>query len=959
MNTEDLVLVSSSQYNIYEKLLAIASNYTDITNEDFLKTGLFGYITESMAMIARDSSYHKTMLYNESFLNTANMPKSVYNWAKMFNINIANATPAYTEIMVTIDTDNIASPYSYTHTEIKYGVEVTSANKSMLIIDRSNPFIAGELEFMMERSIMIYKSSANASYIVKYISTEESTTTFQNLESYFLKSNISRTDGKEYLSFVIRAYQYTRNEIAKQISSASFLDTKIHNFEFADQFVSARLHYTKGTSTREEIELRYSNIPSTSTIAATQKFAYYNLSSDNSIQIKFSNASGDFIPAANSTLYLDLYSTKGASGNIEYTGDILLSLAEEEMRNLPIYATLFNSYAVGGIDTPSINKIKNVIISEISTRDVIVTETDINNYFLILTALLETINDGKITFIKKRDDILRRVFSSYILMRDGLKSGSTAPSGYLSKALPTNTLDADFTVSDNVSKPFGSIIERKADTNNEYHYVLDPLDENDYYIIPFYTRVTLSPFKKVKYIYNLTDMSTNLAYRNVSNSSSDKYFVPSTVSVYRGIEGISTSDYYSLKFAFVTNFNLQEESLKTDNFDISFYRKGTDSVAIATMNFEDGDNFKITSEEDTDNAGVFETIIEFKVYVKDSGNEFNFATNETTDYGTNIILVSPDDLEVALPDDVKLVLKFNNVTSDSIDMDFISGGYLSLFRNLDELMYSDIDINEDEAQWTEIITVATGTLDPVHPTVNAVVYTHYIDTDDGSLWTSDGVDTWTDNTLINLTATDTEPATVDESYWLTLTTNKLYQYHLATYITSIKIKNIPLVHSSFFTGEESNTKFINQLFVYIDMLKENLGKLETNTFFDLKFYNTYGDAQYYNTLSTNLKLELDIHIKENQFSEGLDTSIKDYVRLLVDMANNQKSLKISELIRSLTTQYYNQIDHVDFKGLNDTFTQYINEDSSIKKNLYAPEYLNIPEANLDYIVIYDYDGTQY
>jgi hypothetical protein len=79
MATEDKTLISSSQYDIYSKLLAIASKYTDINNEDFLRTGLFGYITESMAMIARDSSFHKTMLYNESFLNTAVMPKSVYN----------------------------------------------------------------------------------------------------------------------------------------------------------------------------------------------------------------------------------------------------------------------------------------------------------------------------------------------------------------------------------------------------------------------------------------------------------------------------------------------------------------------------------------------------------------------------------------------------------------------------------------------------------------------------------------------------------------------------------------------------------------------------------------------------------------------------------------------------------------------------------------------------------------
>ena len=47
----DVNRVSPSKYDIYEKLLDIAKNYTDTENTDYLKTGLFGYITESTAML--------------------------------------------------------------------------------------------------------------------------------------------------------------------------------------------------------------------------------------------------------------------------------------------------------------------------------------------------------------------------------------------------------------------------------------------------------------------------------------------------------------------------------------------------------------------------------------------------------------------------------------------------------------------------------------------------------------------------------------------------------------------------------------------------------------------------------------------------------------------------------------------------------------------------------------------
>ena len=74
----DLNKVSGSKYDIYEKFMAIAEHYFG-TNSDYLRSGFMAYATECMALIMRDSAIHKTMLYNESFLNTAVMPKSIYN----------------------------------------------------------------------------------------------------------------------------------------------------------------------------------------------------------------------------------------------------------------------------------------------------------------------------------------------------------------------------------------------------------------------------------------------------------------------------------------------------------------------------------------------------------------------------------------------------------------------------------------------------------------------------------------------------------------------------------------------------------------------------------------------------------------------------------------------------------------------------------------------------------------
>jgi len=868
MATQDFPFVSTSRYDIYAKLLNVASSYTDVTNTNYLRTGLFGYITESLALIARDSSYHKTMLYNENFLNTAVIPKSVYNWAKMFNINISAATPAYVDLSITLSTDDILeydSPANSRDDAEKFGSDLSIlGSTSLLILDRDNPFIAGDYKFTLERSVFIYKSKENSnSYVIKYCSTEDERTAYQTLNTYYIKNSITRVDGTNYLTFIVRAYQYEVVTITKQITSSSFLNTKIHKFEFDNQYAGAKLFYIK-SGISEEIELRYSNIGTVDD--TTVKFAYYNLIDTNTLQITFSSLSGDFIPSANSILELELYSTKGSEGNITFSSDVIYRLTDETAKNLPVMVSFSDQLSAGGIDTPSISEIKNTIINEISTRDVIVTETDLNNYFDTLTSLLETINDGKITFIKKRDDILRRVFSSYILMRDGLDINDEATeSGYTSKVIPTNTLTADFAISNNISKPFGSIIKRKPGSAEEYEYVpSNALDgSDDYYIIPFYTRIILNPFKKVKYIYNLADDSTSLSYNGVQNISNERYIIPSSVSVSRSFEGSNIENYYTFTFNFITNFKMDSETQSTDSFSLSFYKKGNENTAIGTLSFTKGDNLivdpSVALEED---GTLYNSSLQFIVNVADDTAEFDFSEEKAgIDFGTVINLKEES---LSLPEDVKVVLSLNNVFSDSINMSFKSDEFLGLFRNLDELMFSDVVIN-------------------------------------------------------------------------TLTENSI------DYISNVTIRDIPVVHQSFFSNQDNSTKFIKQLFVYIDMLKSNLGKLETNTFFDLKFYNTYGESQYFNTLRTNIDLELDVYV--SVVSTELTTSIRDYVRILVDESNDTGTIKVSSIMKDLSDEF-DEIDHIDFKGLNGTFNQYIKKTSSNTINLYAPEHFQIPLENL-------------
>jgi hypothetical protein len=947
-------VISSSKYDIYSKLMFIANKYFDVQNEDFLKVGLFGYITESMAMIARDSSFHKTMLYNESFLNTAVMPKSVYNYAKMFGVSVPAATPAYADIQMTIPIDslsfvNLNANELNLEKYVKYGSDLrTLINKRVMIIDRSNQFIAGQYKFALEKSLFLYQNSDGSGPItVKYCTTESVTTLLHDISNFFIKTFISQD---RFISFVVRAFQYEIREIDKQITSSSFLDTKIHRFFFTDQFVGARLSYIRN-STTTPIELRFSNIETNQT--TNRNFAYYNLVDENAIQLTFSSGSNDFMPSANSILRLELYTTKGAAGNITYTGDVIFRFQEESLKNIPVLAVFFDNISLGGINIPDISRLKSTIINEISTRDVIVTEADLNSYFLILTSLLESVNDGKIVFIKKRDDILRRVFSAYILMRDGLDlDGNPGDPGYASKVIPTNTITADFAISSNMSKPFGTVIKLKEGTLNEYEYVPTTAlsGSDDYYVVPFYMRVNLDPFRKVKYIYNLTDDSTSLSYKTVSASSGSVTIIPSTISVRRGLEGSNASPYYIIAASFVTDRDFNTIINQNTEFNLRFIPRGSSTPADGEfLSFVKDDKLSIISVSSDNDVNRFNTTIEFVVDVNVNGSEFDFSDEKATnDYGT-FLNVFHNEKTLTLPENVRIELEVKDNNNPDLNNVFISDKDLLFFRNLDELMFSDINMKKANPIWYQLQNrLFSGTTTPTSGTgYIAGDYFFNTELEPKELHYFDGED-WEEIEDMNfgISLPTNIQDLVDENFFVLNTSGSysLYQYDSNTYITSVTIKDIPVVHQSFFNSEANQTKFIKQLFIYIDTLKENLGKLETNTFFDLKFYNTYGPSQYYNSLRTDMNLELDVYVYE--YSDTLASAIRDLVRLLVDGANNRKALRISSLIKDLTSSFDRYIDHIDFKGLNGTFTQYIKEDATITKNLFAPEYFNIPIENI-------------
>lgn len=502
--------ISSSKREIYTKFLDVMEKYdSDLENDDYAKTGLVGWLFEINAMMMRDSTYHKTVLYNEHFLNTAQIPKTVYNYAKMFNVEIEKATPAYADA-------NIIIP----RTEAE-AVATTNAN-NRIVLNRDDQIYAGDYEFALEHSIEIHYDENTKMFTARYMTPAEEgkTTTFQQLNNYSI--NI-RSDG-ENIIIPVRLFQYRINKYNTQIITNTFLN-KIQTYKFEDQFCGIRL-FSQKNKELVNIPVVYSELDNTES-----NYALYNLDDEHELELIFKEGDEYFTPAPNSNIIVYIYTTKGENVPKQFAGDAVMQISNTDLKTLPLVIQFNPTDIIGGVNSASITKLKQKIINEISISHTIVTQADLDDYFNKIITVINEINDGNIKFIKRRDDIIRRIFDSYLLLRDRTDDSVNSikiksDNKYISPCVPTNSVDVLINTNNllsangiiNLINPKFSISNEATVDNEIYNYTIETATNPAEYICPFNMYIYNKDFQFVKYIYTAVDSSSEVYFANDNNN---------------------------------------------------------------------------------------------------------------------------------------------------------------------------------------------------------------------------------------------------------------------------------------------------------------------------------------------------------------------------------------------------------------------------------------------------------
>lgn len=580
-----IIVVNQTTYNIQKHWMKLAAEYFNIdmsrvstsilldTTGDrlnLLKAGLFGYFNEIASSEIKNAVYYKNVMYDEHFLNTASFPESIYNHAKLYNVEITNGTPSHMSVNLVIRRDDLLNSPMLQEIVEDQRIQNKTLHTYQMIISRTYRFSAGKYSFLLPYDVQILvkqTSEQEDEYTItaRYLTTLNEFP-FIDINSPEIKVYQDMKSAERYVYLQLDIYQLERENNEFTIGSNDISDNLLYTVNFKNQLATFNVFY-EVNGVRYELKKYFNN--TYNPIDRDEKYCYYSYVDDDKIQISFGSTTNSFRPRDNSKIIVEVLTTYGQEGNFEYNDQIVFNYTANGGNN---YSKMLSKVypitsASGGRDKLSISQEKQKIIQAILGRDNLIMDSDLEQYFDKINNM-NSVNESEIRFLKKRDDIIQRLYSAFLLMRDRDK-----------KVIPTNTAPwvniprKYFTDSNNINNTQLVIPEHSAfvynDETGKYDFqqygMNDSLkkaleDKNKLvYINPFLTKIDTTPTLKASY-YKLDidkDFTVNYSYLNNlvnKNMIINKIHISKTDTN----ENDLSSNTYKISFNLNSNVNVNE-----------------------------------------------------------------------------------------------------------------------------------------------------------------------------------------------------------------------------------------------------------------------------------------------------------------------------------------------------------------------------------------------------------------
>ena len=545
----------TSNYNIKDFAVnEVAPNYFDEELINGYNIGTIGYITDLYANATEDMFNTVPVLMNEIFPNTCQFPSSIYNSAAIFGNEDVFAKPARLTAVLLINEQDV----------LRYA---TSSNEDFktYTIDEHTYIKVEQYEFKLDYAIKISVKPYKGDYIFTAAYDKSFDNTLSDLSNPFIRIkriNYART---KYLALAVTVRQVFYNEEHVNIINNSILNVPRVDFTFNGQLANFEVFYRE-TSSNNYIQLAKRLVNSR---PIKTPFCFYTFKTDTLVELSFSTKENYFKPIYNSEILIKYWTTSGEEANFDlYTGnDVRVYVATDSIyeynSSVPLLA-IPQTPSVGGRSRPTLQQLKQINTDNYATVTSYTTEADLMRHF----NSFEYKYNQRVIFIKKRDDIVDRLFTSYAIFRDN--------NDYYYK---TNTLNAkiypeeyDLQYSQtgrHILKP-GNIFIYNGDSRSETRLYGKKMYDSDVdvyeeyvYINPFL--MTLSKGGVVGYYLNSRNDQVALEYDYVNNSSLVQFICNYVYVTRNAIKGESS---YKLKFVLsATDEDINSPLINPDGSD--------------------------------------------------------------------------------------------------------------------------------------------------------------------------------------------------------------------------------------------------------------------------------------------------------------------------------------------------------------------------------------------------------
>ena len=398
----------------------IAPQYFSFEDTNLYKVGIFGYINEVMSTITMDAFNTISIAKREFYASTAQNTSSYYKLAGDYGVDIPVCIPAACNASIYIAEDEIISN------------STVADGTYTFILDNTCEIMADKIQLTMDYPIRILARYLNGEYsYTTYFDTVKKNS-LHVLSSKYLQNKVIQIDHKRFLVISVPLYQYTATESEQIISKNSDMDTTSIVFEYDGELAGFDVFYTEipGVSVEQYI-------PACSMTDITPAGAYclYDFLADNKMRISFPK-NIYFNPRLNGLIRCVIYTSLGKEGNFdEFLSDLAITPKSEDYpynNNITIRG-IISGKCSGGKEMMSDEDFIREIREKACTNATITTSSDLQIYFN------QIVQDPsiRIEFTKIRDDVLKRQYHSFFLLKDDNDN-----------VIPTNTLTMRITKND-------------------------------------------------------------------------------------------------------------------------------------------------------------------------------------------------------------------------------------------------------------------------------------------------------------------------------------------------------------------------------------------------------------------------------------------------------------------------------------------------------------------------------